>query len=57
MSTTPAEVGSGAAKGITAKVTRDGKITRMGANTKNVREAVPGRVSSLRRLLMPSATG
>ncbi len=57
MSTTPQRVGSGAAMGITAKVTSDGTSTRIGARTKKKRDAVAGSVSSLSRFLTPSAMG
>ncbi len=57
MSTTPHGVGSGAATGITAKVTSEGTRTRMGASTKKNRDAVAGSVSSFRMFLIPSAMG
>ena len=57
MSTTPTGVGSGAAIGMTANVTSDGKSTRIGARMKKTRDAVAGSVSSLRMFLMPSAIG
>ena len=57
MSTTPHGVGSGAANGITAIVTRAGTIASMGPRMKKNREAVAGDVSSFRMFLMPSAMG
>ena len=57
MSTTPTGVGSGAAIGITANVTSEGKSTKIGASTKNALDAVAGSVSSFKKFLIPSAIG
>jgi hypothetical protein len=57
MSTTPQGVFSGAAKGITAKVTRAGATEIIGPSTKKSFEDLAGRVSSLRMFLSPSAMG
>ena len=57
MSTTPQGVGSGAATGITAKVTSAGTVARIGPRMKYSFAELAGSVSSLRKFLTPSASG
>ena len=57
MSMGPQGDGSGAAMGITAKTTSAGIIESIGPRTKYFLLEVPGRVSSLRKFLSPSAMG
>jgi hypothetical protein len=53
----PHLVGSGAASGMTAKVTIAGVIDSIGASVKKTRCASPGFDSSLRMFFRPSASG